>query len=113
MFTALLIPVHSCDITTDLDSDMSSESPPPGVQKDERFWFDDGTIVLIARNAVAFRVYKGLLARTSPVFHDIFAIGDADAPDTEKMDGCAVIHVTDAPEDLRAFLKLIFDMTPR
>ena len=47
MSTALLIPVHSCDITTDLDSDMSSESPVPGIQKDERFWFDDGTIVLI------------------------------------------------------------------
>ena len=92
---------------------MTSDSSPPSIQKDEKLWFEDGNIVLVASNAVAFRVYKGLLSRTSPVFRDIFAIGQDDAPGAEMMDGCVVVHVTDFPEDLRAFLKMIYDMPPQ
>ena len=82
-----------------------------GIQKDEQYWLEDGNLVLIAKNAIAFRVYKGLLARISPVFRDMLSMGQPDG--AEMVDGCPVVHLSDDPCDFRAFLKLILDMPPR
>ena len=41
-------------------------------RRDNEFWFDDGTVILVAGD-VEFRVYKGILSSHSAVFTDIFA----------------------------------------
>lgn len=41
-------------------------------EKDEEFWYDDGNIVVVARD-VGFRIYKGLLADCSPVLREMFS----------------------------------------
>ncbi|KAI0705966.1 hypothetical protein C8T65DRAFT_740693 [Cerioporus squamosus] len=43
------------------------------LRKDEEFWMDDGTIILIARG-VGFRVYWGVLSSHSPVFAEMFSL---------------------------------------
>ncbi|OJT06025.1 hypothetical protein TRAPUB_3123 [Trametes pubescens] len=41
--------------------------------KDEELWFEDGTLILIARD-VKFRIYKGPLIAHSPVFKDMLSL---------------------------------------
>ncbi|KAI1781650.1 hypothetical protein LXA43DRAFT_647555 [Ganoderma leucocontextum] len=80
------------------------------VKKDEEFWLDDGTVILVARD-VEFRVYKGLLASLSPVFKDRFAERHAlrrVSVDEQQTLSCPVVHVADSPEDLRRLLRVCF-----
>ncbi|KAI0731766.1 hypothetical protein C8Q72DRAFT_751762, partial [Fomitopsis betulina] len=69
-------------------------------------WFDDGNIVL-AVGGTAFRVYKGLLSKSSTIF-----AGMLSAPRSafaEKFDGCDVIRLRgDEPADVARVLQLIF-----
>lgn len=51
--------------------DLSSHAGDVARARDAEFWFEDGTIVLVARH-VEFRVYKSILADHSPVFSDMF-----------------------------------------
>ncbi|KAJ7882623.1 hypothetical protein B0H14DRAFT_2306938, partial [Mycena olivaceomarginata] len=53
----------------------------------------------------SLRVYGGLLAAHSPVFHDIL-LPYEDAP---TVDGCPVVPLSDAENILRCFLKALFD----
>ncbi|TFK84633.1 hypothetical protein K466DRAFT_496189, partial [Polyporus arcularius HHB13444] len=72
---------------------------------DGELWLDDGTVVIVANGAVAYRVYKGTLGSVSPVFRDLMA--DSNLKDSELMDGVPVVHVDDAPENLRHFLNFL------
>ncbi|KAI0365527.1 hypothetical protein BV20DRAFT_954181, partial [Pilatotrama ljubarskyi] len=75
------------------------------VKRDEKLWFEDGTVVLIAGEddaRVAFRVYKGILERASPVFKDLFSA--ARPSDEEFIDDCPAVKLTDSPGELRSFL---------
>ncbi|KAI0750305.1 hypothetical protein C8Q80DRAFT_1100880 [Daedaleopsis nitida] len=81
---------------------------PDGVLKDENYWIDDGNVVIIASDTVAFRVYKGLLARTSPIFKDLFTITHR-AKDEETMDDTPVVRVTDFPDALGRFLMFLLE----
>lgn len=82
---------------------------PDAVRKDEEFWFDDGTITLIAGD-VEFRVYQGLLARRSPVFADMFSLPQ---PGTRTPIGATgsdlstlpVVYLTDSPDAFRILLR--------
>ncbi|OBZ70939.1 hypothetical protein A0H81_09344 [Grifola frondosa] len=74
------------------------------IQRDEEFWFRDGSIVLIARN-IAFRVYQGLIAEQSDIFRDLFAVPQPMNPD--MMDDCPAVHLSDSPEDLRHLLRVL------
>ena len=79
-----------------------------GMKRDEEFWLEDGTIILVARD-VEFRVYSGILAHHSPVLKDLFAqphlfrivpmLGGKDMR-------CPVVHLSDSPSDLRHILRL-------
>ncbi|KAI0365131.1 hypothetical protein BV20DRAFT_904011, partial [Pilatotrama ljubarskyi] len=71
--------------------------------KDAELWFEDGNVALVARN-VAFRVYKGILARRSEVFCDLFSIPNP--PDAETIDGVPAVQPSDSPDDLKHFLML-------
>jgi len=81
------------------------------VDRNEEFWFEDGTIVLlVAKEAgegdTAFRIYKGLLARHSPVFSDLFAA--VPQPEAEEqIDGCPTVRISDPPEDVVRTLRLV------
>lgn len=71
--------------------------------RDEEFWYDDGTVILVAGD-VEFRVYKGILSEASAVFRDMFSFPQPPAPPTA--DGCPIVHLSDSPEDLRHVLRV-------
>ena len=79
-------------------------------QKDEEFWYEDGTIILIARE-IEFRVYKGLLAERSPVFKDMFSIPQPE--DSEMYDGCPEMVLYDAPEAVETLLEHMYSAGDR
>ena len=72
--------------------------------RDPDFWLEDGNLIILAGRS-AFRVYRGLLAKFSPVFADMFTTGSAGA--TETFDNCPVVRLADHPEDLRDFLQYL------
>ena len=102
------------------------DSPPPGAghgeqtpetKHDTEFWFDDGSITLIARN-VEFRVYKGILASRSAVFRDMFSFPQPEpSPESSSTSAaeassasatsCPLVHLTDSPEDVRELLRIL------
>ena len=89
----------------DNDEEMAEKAAPSG--RDEEFWFEDGTIILVAAG-VEFKVYRGVLAEHSAVFADMFSLpqpphdlSDSDAP------VCPVVHLDDPPEELREVLRAL------
>ena len=79
---------------------MSSKTP----QRVDDLWFDDGTLILQTGSCL-YRVYKGLLGVRCPVFLSTISIPQTGEP--ERMEGCPVIHVHDAPDDVTYFLRAI------
>ncbi|KAI0364033.1 hypothetical protein BV20DRAFT_57181 [Pilatotrama ljubarskyi] len=78
---------------------------PLNVTHDPEFWFEDGSVVLIAYN-IGFRVYKRLLVEHSPFFRDLFQIPQpARIP---KIEGCPVVVLLDPPERLRHLLRVLY-----
>ncbi|RDX48935.1 hypothetical protein OH76DRAFT_1351645 [Lentinus brumalis] len=77
---------------------------------DAEFWLDDGNVVLVARDTV-FRVYRGLLAAQSTVFADMFTSSSSAAD--EVYEGCPIVRVSDSPEELRHFLRVLFPKSRR
>ena len=80
------------------------------IKRDEEFWLDDGTVILIARD-IEFRVYKGLLANLSPVFKNLFAARHSlrrVSVDEQQTLACPVVRVSDSPEDVRRLLRVCF-----
>ncbi|KAI0355262.1 hypothetical protein OH77DRAFT_1403873 [Trametes cingulata] len=78
---------------------------PP--ERSTTFWFNDGNVVLIADNSVAFRVHRGVLSRNSSVFCDLFELPQPDGG--ELMDECPIVHVSDSPLELSRLLQAIYD----
>ncbi|KAM5539308.1 hypothetical protein V8D89_006999 [Ganoderma adspersum] len=87
----------------------SQPSKSPGIslnslKRHAEFWFDDGSVVLVARNT-GFRVYRALLAAQSTVFSDMFS---SSSPDAEAMlEGCPVVQLSDSPRDVEHFLRVL------
>ena len=75
--------------------------------RDKTFWYDDGTTILIAGN-VEFRIYRGLLARYSPVFRDMLSIPQPPTINSSlnQTSDCPVVRLTDSPEDIRHVLRV-------
>ncbi|KAJ7133799.1 hypothetical protein C8R46DRAFT_1362339 [Mycena filopes] len=69
-------------------------------------WFNDGTLVLQVGTA-AFRVYAGLLADRSPVFHDMLQFPQPEGG--PLIEGCPVVELSDDKHDLECFLRALFD----
>ncbi|KDR69183.1 hypothetical protein GALMADRAFT_77644 [Galerina marginata CBS 339.88] len=81
-------------------------SPTDTVITRSDMWFDDGNIVLQA-GMTQFRVHRGIIARHSSVFKDMFAMAQ---PTGElEIEGCAVVHVMDTPQDWRNVLVVLYD----
>ena len=78
-------------------------------QRDTEYWFEDGTLLIVAQN-IEFRVYKGLLTDRSVVLkelvsqshtHQTLSIGD------QQTVRCPVVCVTDSPQDMRHLLRAL------
>lgn len=83
-------------------------------EKGEEFWYDDGNIVVVARD-VGYRIYKGLLADCSPVLKNMFSTPQTHAASSSAADlthdVCPVVHVSDSPEDFRYILRFYMPRT--
>jgi len=67
---------------------------------------EDGSIILEAEGT-QFRVHKTMLSRESTVFSDMFKLSQpADEP---MVDGCHVVRLSDAVQDVVIFLKAVYD----
>ena len=80
-----------------------AEDAVPAEQRlrDAEFWFEDGSVVLVA-GGIAFKVYRGVLSDRSPVFKDMFSLPQP--PSSSPFD-TPVVHLTDSPQDLRHILR--------
>jgi len=74
-------------------------------------WFQDGNIVLRARSEegslLRFRVHQFMLAHHSPVFSDMFTLPNPAAADTYE--GALAVDMPDKAEDLKGFLRVLYD----
>ncbi|TBU37150.1 hypothetical protein BD309DRAFT_1084851 [Dichomitus squalens] len=93
----------------DIDSCADADAPQEGRRKrDEEFWYEDGTIILIVGD-VEFRVFKGLLVDRSTVFRDMFAFPQPSsaASTSAGQTPCPEVALTDSPEDVRQLLRFL------
>ncbi|KAF7353937.1 hypothetical protein MVEN_01080000 [Mycena venus] len=80
-----------------------ASSHPERVQE---LWFDDGNLVIQAGNN-QYRVFRGILAARSPVFKDMFSFPQP--PDSDLVEGCPLVHLSDSAEEVTVFFRAIFD----
>ncbi|KAI0632658.1 hypothetical protein C8Q77DRAFT_1218173 [Trametes polyzona] len=76
------------------------------IERDEDYWFDDGSIVVIARGT-AFKVHKSVLSRNSVVFHDLSAIPQP--LNSDNIDGCPSVRISDSPAEFKTLLRALYD----
>ncbi|KAJ3516381.1 hypothetical protein NMY22_g14224 [Coprinellus aureogranulatus] len=87
-----------------------SEEEPSVPQKEvirSDIWLEDGNIVLEAERT-QFRAHRGLLARVSPIFSDVFSVPQP-AQEDPMVDGCPVLHLQDSAEDVHHLLSALYD----
>ncbi|KAG7094042.1 hypothetical protein E1B28_007663 [Marasmius oreades] len=74
-------------------------------------WFNDGNIVLIAEQQFAFKVHRGVLARHSEVFADMFGVPQPMEMEVDAdLEGCQHVEMPhDLADDIYHFLKSIYD----
>ena len=89
------------------DYDINASEPGDeagGLVRDGDFWYEDGSIILHARD-VAFKVYARPLVQHSPVFKDMFTLPQpTNASGDDKL---PIIALSDSPEDLRHVLGVL------
>ncbi|KLO06256.1 hypothetical protein SCHPADRAFT_695050 [Schizopora paradoxa] len=97
----------------------SNKSPRtnPKPTPHDALWFDDGSIVL-ATDVHLYRVHKGVLARNSSVFKDMFNFPTSvegggmndDATNAEEWDGVPMVKMAgDSDEDVYHLLMALYD----
>ncbi|KAF7295837.1 hypothetical protein HMN09_01126900 [Mycena chlorophos] len=72
----------------------------------QELWFDDGNVILQAGSA-QYKVFRGILARHSTVFQDMFALPQPS--DAELVDGCPLVQLPDAEVEVTPFLRALFE----
>ncbi|KAJ6480323.1 hypothetical protein C8R45DRAFT_1005190 [Mycena sanguinolenta] len=92
---------------------MENTSPSqPALHRVPELWFEDDNLILRAENTL-FRVSKGVLAARSSVFRDMLSFPqsrNSNGEDEEDViEGCPVVRLHDAPQDVTCFLRAIFD----
>ena len=76
--------------------------------RSEDVWYDDGNIILQAQNT-QFKVLKSILQRNSSVFRDMFSLPQPTSSDTELVEGCPVVRLSDSADSVRYVLKALFE----
>ncbi|KAF5374142.1 hypothetical protein D9615_008824 [Tricholomella constricta] len=69
-------------------------------------WFNDGNIILEAQGK-QFRVHRGVLAKHSDVFKDMFDVPTP--PNDPTVEGCQIVHLTDSAQDVEHLLSCLYD----
>ncbi|KAI0702670.1 hypothetical protein C8Q76DRAFT_659740 [Earliella scabrosa] len=80
-----------------------------GSRKDDELWLEDGNLILVTPT-VQFRVYRGPLVSQSLVFRDMLSLPQppVDAASCAPQNvPCITIPMSDSPEDLRHFLRVM------
>nr|GAT49300.1 predicted protein [Mycena chlorophos] len=90
----------------DIDETAPTAPTAPSLTRCNDLWFDDGNIVLQA-GLVQYKVYRGTLARHSPVFQDMLAFPQPAEP--ELVEGLPLVTLPDDAEDFTPFLRALFD----
>jgi len=93
---------------------MADGPPPkrsrPDETRDEDLYFEDGSIVLSAKDTdgdlVYFRVHKSVLTKQSVIFKDMFV---PSPPEMEMYDDIPLVHLHDASKELKQFLQAMYD----
>ncbi|RDX48949.1 hypothetical protein OH76DRAFT_1351594 [Lentinus brumalis] len=89
-----------------VDEWAESDSEGEERARDEEFWFDDGTIVLIA-GQVEFKVYARPLVEHSPVFKDMLSLPQPESTTASKVPIRPRVHLSDSPDDLRYLFEVL------
>lgn len=87
-----------------------SEDPPNPVapMRSGDIWYEDGNVILQAEDT-QYKVYRGILVKSSSVFHDMFSFPQPPAGDGELIDGCPVVRLSDAAEEVQYVLQALFE----
>ncbi|EPT05797.1 hypothetical protein FOMPIDRAFT_1057394 [Fomitopsis schrenkii] len=83
---------------------MDAPGIPLDFTRDDTFWFEDGSVVLIAQN-IGFRVYRELLTLRSEVFRDLFGLPQPQSEESQLVCGCPLIHVSDTSIAFKELLR--------
>jgi len=98
-----LIDIHQSLIASALGMDIGQEQ----LHRVLELWFEDGNVIFQAESSL-FRVHKGILQARSSVFGDMFAFPQTTThTESDLMDGCIVVQLPDAAEDIRYFFLAI------
>jgi hypothetical protein len=83
----------------------TAEDNPPqnALQRHPSLWFQDGSIILQAKDTI-FRVHRSVLEAHSKTFLDLFPLQDI-----PQIEGCAVITLQECPSDIANLLKVLYD----
>jgi hypothetical protein len=85
----------------------------PGEILDEDVYFEDGNVVLSAKddndNLVYFQVHKSILAKQSAIFNDTFSLPCVSV--VERYNDLPLLHLHDNAEELKRFLQAMYDPT--
>ncbi|KZP23447.1 hypothetical protein FIBSPDRAFT_1042898 [Athelia psychrophila] len=71
-------------------------------------WFEDGNVVLQAERK-QFKIHRGMLARTSSVFRDMFTLPQPPISQEDTVEGCIVVQLSDSAEDLEIVLQALIE----
>lgn len=70
---------------------------------DAAFWYDNGNVILISSDHVGFRLYRGLLANQSTMFHDLFSL-----PQPPEAHNTPVIPISESSITFKEVLAALF-----
>ncbi|KAI0334324.1 hypothetical protein GY45DRAFT_1318324 [Cubamyces sp. BRFM 1775] len=93
------------------------------IQRDGNYWFNDGNLVLIAKNhdvgacSKGFRIHLGVLVRHSQVFKRFSEACYQRESHPEEADStssdCPFVRVDDSYHDIKALLRVLYDIPAR
>lgn len=91
------------------DTEEEVQEPPKDIPPVKRsdIWLEDGNVVLQAEDT-QFKVHRGLLARVSPIFADVFSVPQPAGGDL-TVEGCPLLHLQDSAQDINHLLSALYD----
>lgn len=98
---------------TDEGDDCLITSPLPALVHHERVWFEDGNVVIVTDDCMAFKVHRTILASHSGVLRDMFTVPQPLYAPEHLYDGCPRVDVQGvSSEDLAVMLDMFYNGFP-